>query len=169
MQSTFDGQIQEMAQQSDKILEYLDKLGQPGCPQSYEDEIPVQTFRDIVQTYQAHLNDGTGAFEKHREGWMTRPNANLEALLTRIFIRVRVSSETLEKLLSQVSASLQGFQALRYMISRPEVAQDYRDLNYAGMLAFAGEYEQGITDTREVLDTAKSTIDQLQTEFNSLK
>ena len=61
---------------------------------------------------------------------MTRPNANLEALLKRIFMRVRIQSEILEKLLNQVSESIKGFQALRNMIKRPEVVQDYKVLNY---------------------------------------
>ena len=111
----------------------------------------------------------TSQYEKLKEVWMTRPNANLEALISRELIRINVSSELLRKSLNHVSENLQGFQELRNLIKRPEVAQDYRDLNYAAMLEFCGEVEHSIADTQEVLTKAKALSGEIGKEFTALK
>ena len=58
---------------------------------------------------------------------------------------------------------------MRDLIRRPEVAQDYRDLNYAAMLEFCGEAEFSIHDTQEVLFKARAVSSEIGQEFTELK
>ena len=52
-------------------------------------------------------------------------------------------------------------------MKRPEVAADYRDLNYISLLEFVPEMEKSLENTRKLLTSSRKLIKEKNTEFQN--
>ena len=64
-------------------------------------------------------------------------------------------NDALQKQLDEVSEQITQFTILKEMVKRPEVAQDYRDLNYHSMLEFIPEMEKCLQNTKNLLSSSR--------------
>ena len=79
---------------------------------------------------------------ENRSKWndyLTLDGANLIERVRTNVTRVRTQNEELEKQLSEISGLIGQFNHLNELVQKPEVATDYRDLDYANQLDFVPE------------------------------
>ena len=65
------------------------------------------------------------------------------------------------KMLGDISSHVVNFKALDEVIQKPEVAIDYRDLDYENKLDFVDGVEPPLQHVTQVLARAKQTIETL--------
>ena len=73
------------------------------------------------------------------------------------------------KLLSDISSYVANFVALREVVSKPEVAVDYNDLEYLEKLEFVEGVEPPLEYVTKLVHRAKDMLTELQTEYNSIE
>lgn len=71
-------------------------------------------------------------------------------------------------MLTDISNHVTNFRALDNVVKKPEVAVDYRDLDYESKLDFVDDVELSLKNTKEVLDRCKSLIEKVENEYNSI-
>ena len=69
------------------------------------------------------------------------------------------------KMLSDISTYVSNFRALDEVCKKPEVAVDYRDLDYENKLDFVDNVEPAMVHVTEVLARAKEAIEALDGEY----
>ena len=74
-------------------------------------------------------------------------------------------NENMTKMLAEISMYVSNFRALDEVCKRPEVAVDYRDLDYENKLDFVDNVEPAMVHVTEVLARAKEAIEALDAEY----
>ena len=74
-------------------------------------------------------------------------------------------NENMTKMLAEISMYVSNFRALDEVCKRPEVAVDYRDLDYENKLDFVENVEPAMVHVTEVLARAKEAIEALDAEY----
>ena len=69
------------------------------------------------------------------------------------------------KMLGEISVYVANFRALDEVCKKPEVAVDYRDLDYENKLDFVDNVEPALEHVTQILARAKETIDTLYGEY----
>lgn len=74
----------------------------------------------------------------------------------------------MQKMLGDITNHVVNFRALNEVIKKPEVANDYRDLDYADKLLFIDGVEPPLKDVTQVLERAKDLIDKIDADFKAI-
>ena len=77
----------------------------------------------------------------------------------------KLINENMTKMLAEISTYVSNFKALDEVCKKPEVAVDYRDLDYENKLDFVDNVEPALVHVTEVLTRAKETIETLDGEY----
>lgn len=72
------------------------------------------------------------------------------------------------KMLTDISNHVTNFRALNNVVKKPQVAVDYRDLDYESKLDFVDDVELSLKNTKEILDRCKSLTEKLESEYSSI-
>ena len=75
------------------------------------------------------------------------------------------TNENMTKMLAEISTYVSNFRALDEVCKKPEVAVDYRDLDYENKLDFVDNVEPALVHVTEVLTRAKEAIETLDREY----
>ena len=73
------------------------------------------------------------------------------------------------KLLGEISTNVVNFRSLREVVQKPEVAVDYRDLDYLEKLEFVDGVEPPLEYVTEMVNRAKQMLEDLEKEYDSFK
>ena len=74
-------------------------------------------------------------------------------------------NESLTRMLADISKHVKNFRALNDVIQKPEIATDYRDLDYGEKLEFIEDVEPPLQYVTQILEKAKKEIDEVEQEF----
>ena len=67
--------------------------------------------------------------------------------------------------MKEIAVIIGQFTQLNELVKKPEVAVDYRDLDYTNQLDFVPEMEQSLENVKELLAEAQTLILDQNTEF----
>ena len=73
------------------------------------------------------------------------------------------------KLLSDISDHVVNFRALRDVITKEEVAVDYRDLEYGEKLEFVDGVEPALEFVGKMLQRAKDFISEVEAQYTAIE
>ena len=71
-------------------------------------------------------------------------------------------NESLTRMLADISKHVKNFRALNEVIKKPEVATDYRDLDYGEKLEFIDDVEPPLQYVTKMLEKVKKEIDEIE-------
>ena len=74
-------------------------------------------------------------------------------------------NESLTRMLADILKHVKNFRALNDVIQKPEIATDYRDLDYGEKLEFIEDVEPPLQYVTQILEKAKKEIDEVEQEF----
>ena len=78
-------------------------------------------------------------------------------------------NESLTKMLGDIKNHVVNFKALDEVVQKPEVAVDYRDMDYENKLDFIDGVEPPLEHVTQVLSQAKQLIETLEKDFAAAK
>ena len=78
-------------------------------------------------------------------------------------------NESLTKMLGDIKNHVINFKALDEVVQQPEVAVDYRDMDYENKLDFIDGVEPPLEHVTQVLQQAKQLVETLDQEFAAAK
>jgi len=81
--------------------------------------------------------------------------------------RITQQNNFLELQLSDISGLIHQFIELNELVKKPEVAVDYRDLDYANQLEFVPIMEEGLSNVKDLLREAHILLIDFNKEFET--
>ena len=172
-----------MTQECEKILNAAEKIQQEKARHklsyhSQEDD-PIDIMREYEDNLAQYHDDLLQILEEHKQNsmkwsqWQLDQSALIDGKdliesVAKQLEQAKKVNANVTKMLTDISNHVTNFRALDNVVKKPQVAVDYRDLDYESKLDFVDDVELSLKNTKEILDRCKSLTENLESEYNSI-